>query len=223
MQLHQILFKIPRKGEPVLGLTPRESNYLVKLLKSFPFRTHPASPQVSAAFTRLYFICHKESKTSPLRSLKMKSAAIDLFVSLAEMSENPSKTKVEVNPKLKVVIERMTKHPEDSFPLSAMARESALSEVMFTSAFKRATGLTPHAYLLDIRIKHARAKIIAGEKSITQIALRYGFKTARHFSAVFKRITGQTPSQCRDSAKRHNMHNKQLKSRQQLKSPLTLP
>ena len=134
------------------------------------------------------------------------------------MSENPSKTKVEINPKLKVVIERMTKHPEDSFPLSAMARESALSEVMFTSAFKRATGLTPHAYLLDIRIKHARAKIIAGEKSITQIALRYGFKTARHFSAVFKRITGQTPSQCRDSAKRHNIHNKQLKSRQQLKS-----
>lgn len=197
MQLHQILFRIPHRGESVLGLTPKDSSYLVKLLRNFPFRTCPAPSQVSAAFMRLHSICRKAKKKSPLRSLKIKSTALELFVALAELAETPHMKKAEVSPKVKAVIERINEHPEQSFPLQDMAREAALSEVMFNNAFKQATGLTPHAYLLDIRIKRARAELLAGHENIAQIASRYRFKTARHFTAVFKRIIGSAPSQIR--------------------------
>lgn len=197
MQLHQILFKIPHKGESVLGLSQKDSAYLVKLLRNFPFRTCPAPSQISTAFMRLHSICRKAKKKSPLRPLKIKSTALELFVSLAELAETPHMEKAEVSPKVKAVIESITEHPEYSFSLQDMARQAALSEVMFNNAFKRATGLTPHAYLLDVRIKRARDDLLAGHGSIAQIASRYRFKTARHFTAVFKRIIGIVPSQCR--------------------------
>lgn len=197
MKLHQILFRIPAKGESVLGLTPDESAVLVDRLRSFPFRTCPASPHVSAAFTRLHSISRTEKHGSPLRSLKMKAAALELFVSLADVSKMTPPAKTAVSPRVEALIRRMTEHPEDTYPLQTLAREAALSEVMFTNVFKRATGLTPHAYLLDVRIRHARRDLMSGNARIAEIAARYRFKTARHFSTVFKRIIGMTPGQCR--------------------------
>lgn len=197
MQLHQILFKIPPKGGTVLGLSREETAFLVKRLTSFPYRTCVSPDRVTAGFTRLHSVYHGEKADTALRSLKMKAAALDLFVSLADAATMSSAAKPAVNPKVEALVARITEHPEETYSLKSLAREAALSEVMFTNAFKRATGLTPHAYLLDARIKRARADLESGNDTIAEIATRYRFKTARHFTTVFKRIIGTTPGQCR--------------------------
>ena len=91
----------------------------------------------------------------------------------------------------------MNDHPELDFPIERISAEAALSSGVFTDAFKRATGLTPHAYLIDVRVRRAREDLVNGSESIGAIAKRYRFPTARHFATVFKRIIGMTPRQSR--------------------------
>lgn len=200
MRLYQILFQVPPKGGTVLGLTPSESAYLVSALKRFPYRLCPSSARVNMAFERLFDLQSFERPGTLIRKLKMKSAALELFLALVETPYLPPSEKGRPNEKLKSVIERMTAHPERDFPVEQIAKEAALSTGAFTDAFKRATGLTPHAYLLDIRVKRAREDLSKGFGTVADIARRYRFPTARHFATIFKRIVGLSPRQCRTGA-----------------------
>lgn len=197
MLLYQILFRIPSKGKTVLGLSARESASLVDALKRFPFRLCPSTPQINAAFERLFTLYDIEKRGSVLRRLKMKSAALELFLALVEAPESVPSARGRPNSKVNAVIERMKTHPEGDYPLDAISAETGLSPVLFIDAFKRATGLTPHAFLLDIRVARARSELADPRRSIEDVAAKYRFSTARHFSTMFKRIVGMRPSDCR--------------------------
>lgn len=197
MRLYQILFRLPAKGESVLGLTERETSFLVGALRRFPYRLCPSPPRVVELFRRLCDLQTSEKRGTLVRKLKMRSAALELFLALAEAPYMSPTEKWRPNAKLKAIVDRMNDHPELDFPIERISAEAALSSGVFTDAFKRATGLTPHAYLIDVRVRRAREDLVNGSESIGAIAKRYRFPTARHFATVFKRIIGMTPRQSR--------------------------
>jgi len=94
---------------------------------------------------------------------------------------------------VKTIVERLRKMPTENCPVENLAQEAALSVVAFTDAFKRATGLPPHAFLLEQRVKAVRISLADPLKSIATIAAKYRFSSSQHFATVFKRITGPTP------------------------------
>ena len=59
--------------------------------------------------------------------------------------------------------------------------------------FKRHLGLTPHAYLTQVRIARSRQLLRRGEP-VAQIALDVGFANQAHFTKRFKQLTGTTPA-----------------------------
>jgi len=63
--------------------------------------------------------------------------------------------------------------------------------------FTRETGMTPFAYVLKKRIAHAQRFIMAGDKSMLEIALETGFCSQSHFNKAFRAATGTTPVQYR--------------------------
>lgn len=63
----------------------------------------------------------------------------------------------------------------------------------FIRLFKEKTGLTPHAYLLQVRIENAKRLLAKRECNVTEAAQLCGFVTIPHFSAAFKRQVGITP------------------------------
>jgi len=67
----------------------------------------------------------------------------------------------------------------------------------FIRAFKATTGMTPHAFLTDLRIARAAEQLKTRGLSITEVALACGFSSPGHFSTVFRRIVGVTPSKYR--------------------------
>ena len=81
-------------------------------------------------------------------------------------------------------------------PLSTaeLASVAGLSVAQFGRAFKDATGLTPHRYLTVRRVAHAKRMLSQTRMSLTRIAFACGFSSAAHFSTVFRRMTGATPS-----------------------------
>ena len=63
--------------------------------------------------------------------------------------------------------------------------------------FRAATGLTPHQYLLRVRVKQAQALLKDRSKRLIDVALACGFSSDAHFSRIFRQVVGATPSEYR--------------------------
>jgi AraC family transcriptional regulator len=78
-------------------------------------------------------------------------------------------------------------------PLAEIAEACCLSVSHFSRAFRKSTGLAPHAWLLQARVEHAMNLLRRREHSLSEIALACGFVDQSHFTRVFVRRVGLTP------------------------------
>lgn len=193
LMLYRVLFEIPKRGKTVLDLPPEESRWLVRCLTHFPLRLFPATGRVKSSFERLFEVYDGKEDDLSARRLKMKSAVLDLLLSLVEATTAPASPKGKHNPKVSAVVEEMRRDPSADYPLEAVARKAALSPVAFNDAFKRVTGLPPHSFLLDLRVKAAAKDLRDTSVTVADTARRYGFSSPQHFAAAFKRIMGVPP------------------------------
>lgn len=84
-------------------------------------------------------------------------------------------------------------HYAERITLPALAAETNLSPFHLVRVFRRATGITPHAYLESVRIRRAQRLLEAGETPATAAYLT-GFSSQSHFTARFRRTIGVTPA-----------------------------
>lgn len=83
--------------------------------------------------------------------------------------------------------------------LDELASQVNLSRFHFCTAFRQATGRTPHEWLTNLRIERARQLLAAPDLPVTGIALAVGYKTPSAFAAVFRKVAGVTPTAFRRS------------------------
>ncbi|MCP4688199.1 MAG: AraC family transcriptional regulator, partial [Desulfobacterales bacterium] len=81
--------------------------------------------------------------------------------------------------------------------LDELSGVAHLSPFHLIRVFANETGLTPHAYVTQIRIHRAMSRL-AGSHSLSRIALETGFSDQSHLTRRFKRIVGVTPGQYRN-------------------------
>ena len=78
--------------------------------------------------------------------------------------------------------------------LESLAEIASMSVGHFLRSFHRATGSTPHQYVLKQRLDRACALLLETSDQVSTIAQRCGFSRAAHFSAIFHLHRGRTPS-----------------------------
>lgn len=78
--------------------------------------------------------------------------------------------------------------------VEALAEMSALSVSAFHRHFKAVTALSPLQYQKQVRLLHARSRLIAGEGSATSIAFEIGYNSPTQFSREYARQFGLPPS-----------------------------
>ena len=61
-------------------------------------------------------------------------------------------------------------------------------------AFRKHFGCTPGEYVRHLRIEFASRELSKSDTPLVEIALAAGFAHQSHFSRIFKRQTGMTPS-----------------------------
>lgn len=103
------------------------------------------------------------------------------------------------SPKLRRVLDYVAAHLDAPLTLRQLAELLEMDVFRFVRAFKQSTGLSPHRYVLQARITHAKELLRDRGLTITEIALRTGFATPSHFSVTFRRIANVTPRAYRDS------------------------
>jgi AraC-like DNA-binding protein len=82
--------------------------------------------------------------------------------------------------------------PAAPAPLADLARSSGLNRFQLLRGFVRATGLTPHAYLVQRRLNLAR-RLIGGHAPLAEAAAASGFADQSHMTRLFVRNYGVTP------------------------------
>lgn len=85
----------------------------------------------------------------------------------------------------------------EDLSLGMVAKAVNMSTFYFCKMFKRATGLNFTDYVSRVRIEKARNLLLNRNLRISEIAYEIGFQSLTHFNRVFKKITGQSPTEYR--------------------------
>lgn len=78
------------------------------------------------------------------------------------------------------------------------ARAMNYSEVYFCRLFKQCFDQNFTAYLTRLRVKEAKKLLEDPRANIKDVSRSVGYSDSKYFSKIFKRITGQLPSEYRD-------------------------
>jgi AraC family transcriptional regulator len=109
------------------------------------------------------------------------------------VSQNISLTRTQ----LQQAIDYIHAHLDRDLSLFQIASIINISPTYFASLFKRATGTSPHQYVIQQRVERAKSLLSKTDMAIADIALQVGFSSQSHLTQQFKRLTGVTPKQVR--------------------------
>jgi len=101
-------------------------------------------------------------------------------------------------PRLNRVLEYVDQHLEDNVSLTALAEVAGLSMYHFAKAFKQSTGAPPYQYVLERKIERAKQLLRNPNRSVLEASARSGFVDQSHFTKVFHRLVGITPTEYRN-------------------------
>ncbi len=99
--------------------------------------------------------------------------------------------------RLRRVIDFLDASLVSEISLGDLASVAGLSPNYFLSAFKKATGKTPHRFLTEKRVAKACELLRNPQLSIVDVALAVGFSSQSHFTTVFGRFMETTPASYR--------------------------
>lgn len=78
-------------------------------------------------------------------------------------------------------------------PVATMARRASMSPRTFARHFKATTGMTPHRWIQQERVRLSQLLLESTDDSVEEIARRTGFAQAQLLRLHFKRVVGTSP------------------------------
>ena len=85
-------------------------------------------------------------------------------------------------------------HLAEKITLDELAALCGLGRFHFLRRFKQTVGMTPHAWLLRLRLEQACALLARGKQTIAEVAQGVGFYDQSHFNRAFRHAFGVAPS-----------------------------
>ncbi|RSX58525.1 AraC family transcriptional regulator [Bifidobacterium samirii] len=95
------------------------------------------------------------------------------------------------------VLAYIANHLHEPLTVGDLAARAYMSEYHFIRVFKKETGYTPHAYVIDARMHAAEYRLINSDIPLRQLCEECGFTDASTFCAAFRKRTGMSPIEFR--------------------------
>jgi AraC-like DNA-binding protein len=161
-----------------------------------------ATPQLFFSDSRLLSLAHliaaECSNPLPLHDLYGDGLSLALLIDVMKLA------KVQGRKRSKLAgwqLRRATDFIEENclrnIRLEELAGLLGLSQSHFSHAFKASTGMAPHQWQVNARLRRAKALILRGNFSLIDIAVETGFSDQAHFTRVFRKNFGTTPAHWR--------------------------
>lgn len=95
------------------------------------------------------------------------------------------------------VVRYVERHYAEPCSLPHLAGMAGLSRFHFLRRFRAVTGVSPHQYIIALRLRAAAERLRSTTEPVTSIALDVGFNDLSHFNLLFRRSFGAPPRQWR--------------------------
>lgn len=95
--------------------------------------------------------------------------------------------------------DKINEYPLNDWDFRDIARRHGISYSHFRKQFKKCTGLAPHDFVMNARIKWCINEMKNGGRAIKQIADECGYRDPAYFSKIFKKRMGLSPREYRRS------------------------
>jgi YesN/AraC family two-component response regulator len=102
---------------------------------------------------------------------------------------------------VRLACEYIEKNFQENINLNKISNYVSLSKNYFCNIFKKETGITIWDYLIRIRMEEAKRMLLETEQKTYEISEKVGYDDPSYFGRLFKKYTGFTPIEFRDSSK----------------------
>ncbi len=85
-----------------------------------------------------------------------------------------------------------------TYRVEALARKAGLHKVKLDRLFRQHFNVSAAVFFRVLRLAHGNRDVLYSERTITDIAVEYGFSDASHFTKLYRSCTGVTPSEARE-------------------------
>ncbi|HEV8247903.1 MAG TPA: AraC family transcriptional regulator [Polyangiaceae bacterium] len=196
------------------SLAPRFDGYLEAVALRCGYRVESARGHLEAGFERLAEPL-LESGALDEKSFRTLSDELDrgereaktindLFEAyrraVADLSQAVSKpASARKDRGLRHALDFMRQHYSEPLRLDQVARVAGITPDYFSKLFKERERTTFEKYVRDLRLERARQLLADTGLSVARVAEMSGFNSQQYFSRVFRRVTGRTPLDYRNS------------------------
>jgi AraC family transcriptional regulator len=99
--------------------------------------------------------------------------------------------------RLNQAMEHIERHLDQRIEVSELARIAVTSEYHFRRLFSALAGIPLSEYIRRRRLTIAGAEVLAGERTLLEIAVRYGYTSGEAFARAFRTMHGVGPGEAR--------------------------
>lgn len=134
-----------------------------------------------------------------IKDMKINETLTSLLTLLMSENWNPGEEKKDSAKKqnLQNIKMYLDEHYAEKLALDDLANDFFINKYYLTRVFKEQFGVTINAYVLQVRITHAKRLLRFSDLPIEAIGHQCGMADANYFSRVFKKIEGCTPGEYR--------------------------
>jgi AraC-like DNA-binding protein len=184
-----------RLGAPLLGSLPptilirhgsAHATVLQWLLAQLVRERSDGLPGVAAASAQL----------AQLMFIQILRAHLDSDATLA-----PGWLRLLGNRRLAPAVRLFHAEPARAWGLEELARACSMSRATFAVHFKANAGISPLAYLTQLRMRLAERSLREGDAAVSTVGYALGYSSESAFSNAFKRFAGEAPTRYRANAK----------------------
>jgi AraC-like DNA-binding protein len=91
------------------------------------------------------------------------------------------------------VVRMMEERPEEPHSLASLAKTARLSPYHFLRTFEAVVGLTPHQYVMRMRLRRAAVQLVQEKSTVLDVAFDCGFGDVSNFNRSFRAEFGVSP------------------------------
>ncbi|MFF7653044.1 GyrI-like domain-containing protein [Streptomyces sp. NPDC007983] len=99
--------------------------------------------------------------------------------------------------RLNEALDHIESHLDQRIEVTELARIAVTSEYHFRRMFSALAGISLSDYIRRRRLTVAGAEVIAGERTLLEIAVRYGYGSGEAFARAFRALHGVGPGEAR--------------------------
>ena len=138
----------------------------------------------------------------PINEAELKDLINKAIYNINQNSKQPDHINaVNYSLPVRLACEYIEKNFQENINLNKISNYVSLSKNYFCNIFKKETGITIWDYLIKIRMEEAKRMLLDTGLKTYEVSERVGYDDPSYFGRLFKKYTGFTPIEFRDSSR----------------------